>query len=486
MGMLVAALLLLVEAVLFFISTTKKIINLILSIAVFIASAGCFGSFLENSALPYLRVTAPEGSLFILSLEYFSSFLLSLSHFVPYSILLIFSVYFSGYLENKARWQHALFTFFILTPTFISFILFPVGRYFCPDFKFLSIWSGIYLGASLIILQFTNKKALTGSEKNDRFFVFVAILPTKLVHYLMVIVTQALGNKTIWKYSYFIVAVFFAIYLIFIIKYGIFGLKIKFEKIKLDTAIKTINSSTVIFNHAVKNEVAKISMCTCAIKSLGENMEYKEIKDKISLSTEIIEDSVNHLLNLVDRINDNSKPIVLDESIFSLKELVETITNTFRKTMTGSNIIIDNSVDQDFRIKADYTHIRECIGNIVNNSTEAMATGGKIDIYLEHQRGFLVLTIKDNGPGISEEHLPHLFDPFYTTMKNGRNFGLGLFYCYNVMKKHNGNIEISSIKGSGTVVRLIFPEQRVLSDLRTESNTREGINEKNQIDYCRR
>lgn len=463
MGMLVASVFLLVEAVLVFISTTKRVINLIMALAVFIASAGCFASYLEFSVLPLITIQGHVDRLFILSLEYFISFLLSLSHFVPYSILLIFSTYFSGYMENKKRWQHVLYIFLILIPTFVCFIMFPVGKRFNPDFRFLALWSGIYIVISLLILGSTYKKALVGTEKTDRFFVTIVILPTEIAHYLIVIVSQAFGNNTIWRYSYIIVAAFFAVFMIYIIRYGIFGLKIKFEKIRLDTALKTINSSTVIFNHAVKNEVSKISLCNDTIKELQKSIESQDIKDKIILSTEIIEDSLIHLLNLVERIKDNSKPIVLDESQFSIKELVDNTVKSYKKLVTGSNIVILNDIKQDYIIKADYTHIRECLGNIINNSIEALGTSGKIYINLVINKSLLILSVEDNGPGIVAENLPHLYDPFYTTRKNGTNFGLGLFYCYNVMKKHEGNIQISSIQGSGTIVRLIFPNKRVAS-----------------------
>ncbi len=474
--MLVASVLLLVEAVLVFISTTKKIINLIMALAVFIASAGCFASYLEFGVLPSLRVQSYVDSLFILSMECFISFLLSLSHYVPYSILLMFSIYFSGYMENKKRWQHALYIFLISIPTLVCFIIFPVGRRFNPDFRFLSIWSGIYIIISLFILLSTYKRALTGTEKNNRFFVIMVILPTEIAHYLIVIVTQAFGNNIIWKYSYIIVAVFFVLYMIFIIRYGIFGLKIKFEKVRFDATIKTINSSTVIFNHAVKNEVSKISLCNNTIKELQKSIESKDIKDKIVLSTEIIEDSLNHMLNLVERIKDNSKPIVLDESEFSLKELIENTVKNHKKLMSGSNIIIRNDIERDYLIKADYTHLRECLGNIINNSIEALESSGEICIYLVKHRNLLELMVQDNGPGILAENLPNLYDPFYTTRKNNANFGLGLFYCYNVMRKHEGNIEVSSIKGTGTMVSLIFPEKRIVSKIRTDSGMKVSFN----------
>ena len=73
----------------------------------------------------------------------------------------------------------------------------------------------------------------------------------------------------------------------------------------------------------------------------------------------------------------------------------------------------------------------------------------------------LVIAIEDTGTGISSKNLPHVLDPFFSTKKSSQNFGLGLPYCYNVMQKHQGMLEISSEPGKGTTVFLLFPKKRV-------------------------
>jgi signal transduction histidine kinase len=73
-------------------------------------------------------------------------------------------------------------------------------------------------------------------------------------------------------------------------------------------------------------------------------------------------------------------------------------------------------------------------------------------------------------------------DPFYTTKKASRNnFGLGLAYCYNVMKQHGGSLELSSEKGKGTSVFLSFPASRI----RSHSENLEDHYESNQTAYYR-
>ncbi len=68
------------------------------------------------------------------------------------------------------------------------------------------------------------------------------------------------------------------------------------------------------------------------------------------------------------------------------------------------------------------------------------------------------LSISDNGIGIPENTLSHIFDPFYTTKPVGKGTGLGLAQVYGIVKQHGGSIDVQSKLGEGTTFRLYFPE----------------------------
>lgn len=91
-----------------------------------------------------------------------------------------------------------------------------------------------------------------------------------------------------------------------------------------------------------------------------------------------------------------------------------------------------------------------------------MGQGGDIHISLHGNKKQMSLVIKDNGEGISRENLPFVCDPFFTTKPRTMNFGLGLSYCYNVMKQHGGTLEIESGEDAGTTVSLGFPVKKVV------------------------
>ena len=120
--------------------------------------------------------------------------------------------------------------------------------------------------------------------------------------------------------------------------------------------------------------------------------------------------------------------------------------------------------------------------NIVKNSVEAMADGGEIRISaelaeidetsLEIQQGllskvgkYLQVTITDTGPGIAEELLPRIFDPYFSTRENPttKGLGLGLSISYSIVRKHNGTMTALSSPGNGTSITILLPTLEVAS-----------------------
>jgi signal transduction histidine kinase len=112
---------------------------------------------------------------------------------------------------------------------------------------------------------------------------------------------------------------------------------------------------------------------------------------------------------------------------------------------------------------ADPSALRQLLLNLLLNSAQAMPRGGSIFVLLEEDSARppgkgLRLTIRDTGTGIPAADLPKVFDPFFTTKDAGT--GLGLSICYGIVKKHGGEIEITSVsegENTGTTVIIMLP-----------------------------
>jgi CheY-like chemotaxis protein len=127
---------------------------------------------------------------------------------------------------------------------------------------------------------------------------------------------------------------------------------------------------------------------------------------------------------------------------------------------------------QTLSISADSGRIEQVLMNITTNARDAMPQGGSIDITTETididsafvlAKGFgkpgryVLLTCSDNGEGIDEEDLKHIFEPFYTTKEVGKGTGLGLAIVYGIIKEHSGYTTCHSTVGQGTVFRIYLP-----------------------------
>ncbi|MBW1689019.1 MAG: two-component sensor histidine kinase [Deltaproteobacteria bacterium] len=103
------------------------------------------------------------------------------------------------------------------------------------------------------------------------------------------------------------------------------------------------------------------------------------------------------------------------------------------------------------KICASLSELQQVLLNLINNALDAMAkTGGTLEIAVKQLGSDLWIHVSDSGPGIPEANLERIFDPFFTTKPVGKGTGLGLSICYGIVTRMGGEIEASSVIGSGT------------------------------------
>jgi two-component system NtrC family sensor kinase len=112
---------------------------------------------------------------------------------------------------------------------------------------------------------------------------------------------------------------------------------------------------------------------------------------------------------------------------------------------------------------ADPDRLRQVLLNLIKNAADAMPEGGRLTVAIAQEGDEVVIRISDEGCGIPAEHLPRVFDPFFSTKAEGRGTGLGLSLCQQMMQKHGGRIAVESEVGAGTTFRLYLPCGRAAS-----------------------
>ena len=117
---------------------------------------------------------------------------------------------------------------------------------------------------------------------------------------------------------------------------------------------------------------------------------------------------------------------------------------------------------QEMRMKCNRTEIKQIILNLVKNSFEAIHTDGKLDVKLKSiktsEGEWIKLSIRDSGPGISEDDKKKIFLPFFSKKtSSGSNMGLGLSVSYGIINKMNGKITVENHPNSGCIFTILFP-----------------------------
>jgi PAS domain S-box-containing protein len=110
-------------------------------------------------------------------------------------------------------------------------------------------------------------------------------------------------------------------------------------------------------------------------------------------------------------------------------------------------------------VRIEDLQLEEILINLIRNAIHAMSprSYGNIWLFATRKEGKVILTVKDDGPGIDRQVVDRLFDPFVTTKPVGQGTGLGLSICYGIVKHHGGEIQVESEPSQGTSFRVILP-----------------------------
>ncbi len=184
----------------------------------------------------------------------------------------------------------------------------------------------------------------------------------------------------------------------------------------------------------------------------GENIEYA----KVALGElDRVEKSISHLLRF-------ARDEALRKDVFSMEEVITSAVETFRERIARAGIELHQEIDTPGTVRGDKEKLRRVVINLVANAIDALEQGATENPRLELTAGEnlagteIWVRIRDNGPGIGNETLGQIFNPFYTTKEDGT--GLGLALSKKVVDAHGGTIEAQSAPGATEFV-LTFPKQ---------------------------
>ncbi|GAB4482634.1 MAG: hypothetical protein OHK006_01520 [Thermodesulfovibrionales bacterium] len=139
-----------------------------------------------------------------------------------------------------------------------------------------------------------------------------------------------------------------------------------------------------------------------------------------------------------------------------LLPVIDTVIGQLRVTgeLSGIHVVID--MHEDIAVPADRHLLEQAFINLAGNAADAMNGQGTLTLAASARDGSVRITVSDTGQGIPPDNIGRIFDPFFTTKEKGT--GLGLAIVYNIVRKHNGKIDVASVPGQGTTFTITLPE----------------------------
>ncbi|HEX6479674.1 MAG TPA: ATP-binding protein [Ktedonobacteraceae bacterium] len=236
---------------------------------------------------------------------------------------------------------------------------------------------------------------------------------------------------------------------------------------ELRTPLTAIKGYT---QHLMRRIERRLREARQAQKKSGPLVEPPESYDLRSLH--IVQSQTEHLERLVNDLLDLSRvqwgELHLQYSNFYLADLLSERVQLAQVSAEQHTIYLDIQV-QDSRVVADQSRISQVVGNILDNAVKFSPQGLQVTVKLEEQNNDYLISVTDEGIGVSPEYFDHIFERFYRVRniasRQYSGIGLGLFVAKAIIEAHGGNIWLSSNQGAGSTFYFTLPKTPKTSTL---------------------
>ncbi|MCA1592989.1 MAG: response regulator [Acidobacteria bacterium] len=205
--------------------------------------------------------------------------------------------------------------------------------------------------------------------------------------------------------------------------------------------------------HEVKNPLAGILLYTMHLRS---KVADKLCDAELGLIDKVVE-TINHLSSSVEQILAYARPIHLVPRPTDLNRIITDVIQLLRSQIAASRVEQQLELEEASGCALlDEASIRSALLNLILNAVQSMPNGGTLCVRTRATAAeTLRLEITDTGSGMTEEQVNNIFEPFYTTKRQG--LGLGMPYAKRVLEQHHGSVSVESRPGEGTTVWVELP-----------------------------
>ena len=221
--------------------------------------------------------------------------------------------------------------------------------------------------------------------------------------------------------------------------------------------LKALGQMAAGVAHDVNNSLTPLMTYANLLQSKSHLEPHtQDLARLIQLSADDMAQTVKRLDHFYRESHDREllKPIDLAELVVQTVRMTKPKWQDQARTQ-GKQITVLTKIDNRPQVRGDASPLRSVLTNLIFNACEAIEKDGKIQLRIESDEENAVVSVIDNGTGMTEEQLKRCLEPFYTSKAHG--VGLGLSECHGIIRQHGGEMVVESVPGSKTTVRFTLP-----------------------------
>lgn len=223
-----------------------------------------------------------------------------------------------------------------------------------------------------------------------------------------------------------------------------------YEQMQRKEKLAMVGSMAASLAHEIKNPLTAIK---AFVQMMPEKYNDAVFRKKFS---DIVPNEVERLTDLSENLLNISRPSKPSFEYVDINSIIERVSNILEGQFKKKNIKLEKKLMNIPRVTADEQQLIQVFLNIMLNAMQSMDKNGRLEIKCNSDHGkFVEIAFIDNGYGIEEKNIDKIFDPFFSTKKEGT--GLGLATCLRTIEAHGGAIKVKSKIGQGSTFIVQLP-----------------------------
>jgi signal transduction histidine kinase len=225
--------------------------------------------------------------------------------------------------------------------------------------------------------------------------------------------------------------------------------------------------------HEIRNPLSSLDI---HVQLLEEDLGTlaPQIRDQLTTRLEIIQGELHRLDGIVAQFLRLAGPSALDLDAVDVAAIVRHVLALLRPEAESRQIRLTAPTSSGIPpFLADSVRLTQALLNLVINAIQAVDRAGAVEIVVSRSGDEVSLEVRDSGPGIPEDKLASIFDPYYTTKTEGH--GLGLWIVQQIVAAHGGTVRAANRAGGGAMLTITLPYKEAASSTSAADSAPEGV-----------